>query len=445
MTALMDQAAPYMEPAACIKETDHDFRVHGMVYTSPYLFRLEMDHIFGQTWIFIGHESELPKIGDYKTSYIGLRPVIMCRGNDGEIHVMLNRCRHRGSVLCREANGQTKNFQCVYHGWVYDLNGDLLGIAKHKGGYPEDIDKSALGLMKVPQVYNYRGLIFGCMDPEAGDFLNYLGEAKPFLDIHLDRSLIGKINLKYGAHRTEYRGNWKFQSENAVDGYHGDTVHESFFKLVDEFGNKSGQHGAYTQGEFEKIIEHRTTGRTVGFENGHGIWESPMTEEAILAMKNGPHADYVEKLEKLRGEKLAHRMLNSMNLMIFPNLAVAHGQLRLIRPIAIDRTEVAIYFYDLESVPESYNEFRMSGYQRFFGPAGFGSPDDVEIFSINQTGLQAEEVEWLLLSRGMQREQMDNKGVRTGDPTDETPQRAFHRAWKKLMTSKPGRYGLDIA
>ena len=229
------------------------------------------------------------------------------------------------------------------------------------------------------------------------------------------------------------------------DGYHGDTVHESFFKLVDEFGNKSGQHGAYTQGEFEKIIEHRTTGRTVGFENGHGIWESPMTEEAILAMKNGPHAEYVQKLEELRGEKSAHQMLNSMNLMIFPNLAVAHGQLRLIRPIAIDRTEVAIYFYDLESVPESYNEFRMSGYQRFFGPAGFGSPDDVEIFSINQTGLQAEEVEWLLLSRGMQREQMDDKGVRTGDPTDETPQRAFHRAWKKFMTTNPGRSNLDIA
>ena len=435
MTSLIEQLGINLEPNECIKETKDDFRVNGEVYTNQLLFQLEMERIFGQTWIFVGHESEIPEIGDFKTSYIGRRPVIVTRGHDNQIYVMLNRCRHRGSVLCRDAKGKAKFFQCIYHGWVYDLNGDLLGISKHKGGYPDDIDKSELGLMAVPQVCNYRGLIFGCMDPDADSFLNYLGEAKSFLDIHLDRSPIGKINCKYGAHRTEYLGNWKFQSENAVDGYHGDTVHESFFKLIDEFGNKSGQHGAYTQGDFKEIIEHRTTGRSMGFKNGHGIWESPMTEGAILAMKNGPHAEYVKELEELRGEKLAHQMLNSMNLMIFPNLAVAHGQLRVIRPVSVDKTEVSIHFYDLEQVPDNYNEFRMSGYQRFFGPAAFGSPDDVEIFSINQTGLQAEEVEWLILSRGLQRERIDNQGVRTGDPTDETPQRAFHRAWKHFMTN----------
>lgn len=435
VSTLLDQAAPVIDPTVYIEETADDFRVHGAVYTDPYLFRLEMSRVFGRAWVFIGHESEIPEPGEYKTAYIGLRPVIMSRAENGSIHVMLNRCRHRGSVICRESKGQTKNFQCMYHGWVYDLNGDLLGIAKHKGGYPDNIDKSEMGLMPVPRIHNYRGLVFGCMDPGAIDFLDYLGEARPFLDIHLDRSPVGKIDVKYGAHRTEYFGNWKFQSENSTDGYHGDIVHESFFKLVSEFGNKGGQHGAYTQNNFKRIIEHRTTGRSMGFENGHGIWESPMTEDAIVAMKTGPHAEYVKCLEELQGEKLAHQMLNSMNLMIFPSLAVLHGQLRVIRPIAPDRTEVAIHFYDLVDAPNSYNEFRMSGYQRFFGPAGFGSPDDVEIFSVNQTGLQAEEVEWLLLSRGMQRETMDNSGVRTGDPTDETPQRAFHRAWKQMMSA----------
>ncbi|MDA0239597.1 MAG: Rieske 2Fe-2S domain-containing protein [Proteobacteria bacterium] len=435
VSTLLDQAAPGIDPAAYIDETPDDFRVHGAVYTDPYLFRMEMQKVFGKAWVFIGHESEIPNSGDYKTATIGLRPVIMSRADDGGIHVLLNRCRHRGSVICREVKGNSKNFMCTYHGWVYGNDGKLLGIAKHKGGYPDDINKDELGLMAVPRVYNYRGLVFANMDAGAVDFLDYLGEAKPFLDIHLDRSLVGEIDVSYGAHRTEYFGNWKFQSENSTDGYHGDTVHESFFKLVAEFGNRGGQHGAYTQGDFKKLIEHRTAGRTIGFDNGHGIWESPMTEDAILAMKNGPHGEYVKALEDLRGERKAHQMLNSMNLLIFPSLAILHGQLRVVRPIAHDRTEVDIYFYDLNGVPDSYNEFRLSGYQRFFGPASFGSPDDVEIFSVNQTGLQAEEVEWLLLSRGMARETMDNKGVRTGDPTDETPQRAFHRAWKQMMAA----------
>ena len=422
------------DPDSLIVETLNDFRVSGRVYTDQEIFRLEMKHIFGRCWIYLGHESEIPNPGDYKTAYIGLRPVIVTRDENGAVHAMLNRCRHRGSVICRAHTGNEKRFQCQYHGWVYGLNGDLLGIAKHKGGYPDDFDKASYGLMAVPRVTVYRGLVFANMDPDAMDFLEYLGAAKPFLDIQLDRSPSGEIDVTFGAHRTEYRGNWKFQAENSTDGYHGDTVHESFFKLVAEFGNKGGQHGSYTQGSIDDIFKHRLNGRTLGFENGHGVWESPLTADALDNMRAGPYRDYVDWMEATYGTFRTHEMLNAMNLVIFPSLAILHGQFRVMRPIAVDRTEVSIQFFKLKGASDAYNNFRMSGYQRFFGPASFGSPDDVEIFAVNQTGLQAEEVEWLLLSRGMGRETMDNMKVRTAEITDETPQRAFHRGWKRFMS-----------
>jgi benzoate/toluate 1,2-dioxygenase alpha subunit len=421
------------EAEQLILESPDDFRVHGSVYTSEDIFRAEMNDVFGKCWVFVGHESEIAQPGDFKTSYIGLRPVVLSRDEDGGINVFLNRCRHRGSALCREEAGSVKRFQCPYHGWVYGLDGSLQGIAKHKGGYPDDIDKSQLGLMRVPRMENYRGMIFCNMDPDAIPFLDYLGEAKPFLDTHLDRSPTGEVEVVHGAHRTEYRGNWKFQAENSTDGYHGDIVHESFFKLVAEFGNKGGQHGAYTQGDLDEIFAHRMTGRTLGFENGHGIWESPLTPDAAENLKRGPFKDYVDWLEDAYGTQRMHEMLNSMNLLIFPSIAILHGQFRVIRPISVDRTEVAIHFFKLKGASEAYNDFRLSGYQRFFGPASFGSPDDVEIFAFNQTGLQAEEVEWLLLSRGMGRETADDQGVRVAESTDETPQRSFHRAWKERM------------
>lgn len=418
-----------------ILETATDFKVRPSVYTDPDIFRAEMQVIFGRCWIFLGHESEIANPGDFKTSYMGLRPVIMSRDENGAINVFLNSCRHRGSAVCRQDHGSVKRFQCQYHGWVYGLDGSLQGIAKHKGGYPDDIDKSELGLIPVPRVANYRGLVFANMDENAAEFLDYLGAAKPYLDIHLDRSPEGEIEVVQGAHRTEYRGNWKFQVENSTDGYHGDVVHESFFKLVAEFGNKGGQHGAYTQGDLDEIFRHRMTGRTFGFDNGHGIWESPMTPDAVDTMRDGPFKDYVAWMEDKYGTPQTHEMLNAMNLVIFPSLAILHGQLRVIRPISIDRTEVSIHFYKLKGVSDEFNDFRFAGYQRFFGPASFGSPDDVEIFALNQTGLQAEEVEWLLLSRGMQREITDNHGVRIAESTDETPQRAFHRGWKHFMTA----------
>ena len=192
-----------LDTQVLVFEDESDFRVHGSVYTDEQIFNAEMRDIFGKCWIFVGHESEVRNSGDFKTSFIGRRPVVMSRDEHGEIHVFFNRCRHRGSVVCREERGSVKRFQCQYHGWVYGLDGTLQGVAKHKGGYPDDLDKSRLGLMAVPRVEIYRGLVFANMDANAITFTAYLGAAKPFLDIHFDLAPEGELEVVHGAHLTE--------------------------------------------------------------------------------------------------------------------------------------------------------------------------------------------------------------------------------------------------
>src|SRR6185312_16406580 len=107
----------------------------------------EMERIYGRTWVYVGHQSELPKPGDYITAYIGLQPVIVSHGTDGTIYVLMNRCRHRGAVVCREAQGTGGQFRCMYHAWVYDSRGDLIGVAQ-RNGYGPDFPQAELGLQK---------------------------------------------------------------------------------------------------------------------------------------------------------------------------------------------------------------------------------------------------------------------------------------------------------
>ncbi|HVA24347.1 MAG TPA: Rieske 2Fe-2S domain-containing protein, partial [Chloroflexota bacterium] len=102
-----------------VVESDHDFRVRTDVYTDPAIFELEMRRIFETTWVYVAHESEIPNPGDYVSTSIGLQPVIASRGDDGQVHVLLNRCRHRGSAVCRLERGHAEQFKCPYHGWVY--------------------------------------------------------------------------------------------------------------------------------------------------------------------------------------------------------------------------------------------------------------------------------------------------------------------------------------
>jgi len=432
MPTQVSSSAP-IDVDALIVDSATDFAVDGAVYTDPALFQLEMERVFERTWVFVAHDSEVAKIGDFKTAYIGLKPVIVSRDKGNKINVLLNRCRHRAAAVCRELHGNAKNFSCKYHGWTYGLDGKLIGLTMQQGGYPAETDKSTLGLHKVSRVDSYRGFIFASMAVDGPTLKEHLAPVRDLFDYQLDHSPIGRIVAKRGTHRTRYQGNWKFQAENSTDGYHGNFVHQSFWQIMGKFGNEGGQHGNYKEVDLSKIHARREKGRTAGFKNGHGLLQYPMPEGGLAVDGDGPDAEYMRLMKQSYSQEQLEKIMPQYNLWIFPNLGILLDQIRVIRPISPGETEVTLQFYDLEGVPNEYNLARFSGYERFFGPASFGSPDDVEMFAINQTGLAAEDVKWLRLDRGLARESDGDAGCRVGHPSDEVPQRAFHRRWLELM------------
>lgn len=122
------------------------------------------------------------------------------------------------------------------------------------------------------------------------------------------------------------------------------------------------------------------------------------------------------------------------NLIIFPNLSLLGSQVRVIQPVSVERTEVMLYPIMLKGASKEVNAQRLRTHEGFYGPAGFGSPDDVEVaFERVKEGLKAEGNEWLVISRGMNREQIDENGVITANSSDEVSTRAIYKEWKRLM------------
>ena len=196
-------------------------RVHRSVYTDKKIFDLEIANIFGQAWVFIGHESQVPNPGDFFTTVIGKQPVVMVRHTDQNIYVVFNRCGHRGAIVCNEERGNVRHFRCLYHGWTFRTNGDLLGVPL-KNGFPADFDLKSpdLGMVRVSRTDNYRGFVFASLSPTGPSLDEHLGGMKSMFDDLIDGAPDGKVELACGCHKYRIRANWKLQIENADDMYH---------------------------------------------------------------------------------------------------------------------------------------------------------------------------------------------------------------------------------
>src|SRR5260221_5204388 len=146
-------------------------RVHRSVYADPDIFKLEMERIFGRAWLLLGHDSQVKAPGDYFTTRMGLEPVFVTRKSNSEIAVLINRCAHRGSMVCPEGRGNTERFVCPYHGWSYDLDGALKAVP-FASGY--DQGKVPAGLKAGPRIPVYRGFIFGSLPAIGAGLCDFL-------------------------------------------------------------------------------------------------------------------------------------------------------------------------------------------------------------------------------------------------------------------------------
>ncbi len=190
-------------------------RVPFQVYTDQAIYDAEQARIFqGPTWNLLCVEAEIPNPGDYRTSYVGNAPVIVTRDETGRINALLNRCAHKGSLVCYKPHGNVRELTCVYHNWVYDLTGKLTGVAFKrgvggKGGLTDDFDITQHGLRRL-RVETYKGIVFGTFSDETPPFVDYIGGE---LAACIDRVMIKPLKV-LGYHSQILPNNWKLYSEN---------------------------------------------------------------------------------------------------------------------------------------------------------------------------------------------------------------------------------------
>ncbi len=196
------------------------------IYTDPAQYALEQQRIFqGPTWNYLCLTAELPHAGDYVATTVGEAAVVATRDMAGNINAFVNRCAHRGNLLCFEQRGNVKEISCIYHGWTYDLQGRLTGVAfehgvKRQGGMPPEFHKEEHHLRRV-RVAEIAGLVFGTFDPDAPDLETYLG---PDVCGGIRRVLNRPVTL-LGRSTQVLPNNWKLYFENVKDTYHASILH----------------------------------------------------------------------------------------------------------------------------------------------------------------------------------------------------------------------------
>ncbi len=200
------------------------------VYHDPDIYVREQERIFrGPVWHYLALEAELPDPGDFKSTFIGDTPVVVTRDRDGVLHGFVNRCAHRGSLVCLEQSGKDrKRFTCVYHAWSYDLQGNLTNAAfrhgvRGEGGLPKDFEPSQHGLQKL-RVDRFCGIIFGTLSNAAESLDDYLG---PAAKTGIQRTMNRPIRV-LGYDSQIIHANWKTYHENTRDSLHANILHTFF-------------------------------------------------------------------------------------------------------------------------------------------------------------------------------------------------------------------------
>ena len=190
------------------------------------LYQIELDRIFsGAHWQYLALDEEIPRAGDYTTTYLGERRVVVTRGPDNQIYAFENRCAHRGAQVVNRIRGNAAKFNCPYHLWCYDHAGNLIAVSqqkgvKGKGGMPDDFELTGRGMRKL-KIARYRSLIFGTFAGEIMPLEDYIGPASLQ---QIDRIMSRPVRV-LGYYRQVVEANWKLYAENTRDPYHAPLLH----------------------------------------------------------------------------------------------------------------------------------------------------------------------------------------------------------------------------
>lgn len=430
-----------------IDELIREDRVHRRVYTDPAIFEREMEFLFGAAWIFVGHDSQIKQPGDYFCTRIGRQPVVLVRHGDNSIQVLHNRCGHRGAMVVASESGTAEEFRCCYHGWTYETDGRLKSVPVRQG-YPEgtvDVADPAYGMQKVARVDSYRGFVFASLSAEGPSLVDYLGHMASSFDDLVDRAPDGEIEVAGGIARHAYRGNWKLIFENVCDGLHPTSVHLSSIEAAREQDDSAHSDGAGEIG----VRQMRQNGAPLEFwdkqvglwayPNGHSYLGDYHDDEKLVVAQNDPYfADYVAAMEARNGKERAHQILGvtRWNTNIYPTISFMSQfrQLRVVQPVAVDRTEVLGFCFRLKGAPEKmfHDTIRFANITN--ATASPVLTDDLETYDRLRGGLESHGNDWVPMSRGLGCDVADGHGgLQAENGLSELHIRNMFAAWAHHM------------
>ncbi len=417
-------------------------RLHRSLYTDPDIFDLEMTRIWGEAWIYIGHESQIPEPGDYFTTNINPKvPVIMLRDKDRSVRVLHNRCGHKGAKVVAARSGTARGaLRCPYHGWTYRFDGSLQKIPNEKGyeGTGFDASERCYSMQPLAQVDTYRGFVFATLSGSAPNLTHWLGGAKTCFDNLCDRAPEGEVEVAGGVLRYEHACNWKFILENLNDTMHPMVVHESLVKAAEAYIATLPPEAAEQRREAEIIppfgasYEKFEDSGITGFPFGHHYDGGKTSIHSGYSVD----PDYYAAMVNAYGEARTQDILafNTHNVLFYPSLTIkcAVQNIRVIRPIAVDRFIVESWSFRLKGAPDTMLQ-RTLLYSRLINSSmGMVGPDDLEVYRRAQEGLASPASDWVEFHRQYGKDQtLDDRVV--GGGTSDLDMRTQYRAWKAYM------------
>jgi anthranilate 1,2-dioxygenase large subunit len=395
-------------------------RVPYWVFQTAEIYRAEQEHIFqGPSWHYLALEVELPEPGDFRTTKIGDTPIVVTRDNDGEIYAFENRCAHRGALLCLDTHGGgKKNFTCVYHGWTYDRQGNLRGVAfkdgvKGKGGMSDTFRMEDHGPRKL-RIAILHGLIFGSFSEDVLPIDEYLGDE---ISSRIERVLGGRKPVVLGRFTQVLPNNWKLYMENVKDSYHASILHLFFttFEL-----NRLSQKGG--------IIVDESGGHHVSYSA-----IDPNAQKDAEYARQELRSESAYKLADpslLQGFDEYHDGVTLQILSVFPTFVLQQIQnaiaVRQVVPRAIDETDLNwTYLGFADDSPEQRLTRIKQG--NLVGPAGYISMEDGCVGGFVQRGIAgASEQEAVIEMGGSQAQSSESR-------VTEASVRGFWKAYRNYM------------
>ena len=431
----------YRDQPEAIRALVREDAVHRDVYLSQELFDLEMERLWRNTWIYVGHDSQVPNIGDFYSTEIARQPLIMLRDESGKVRVLMNRCAHKGARLVSAMHGQCENrlLRCPYHGWTYRLDGSIRTIPM-KSGYEGTAladSPNSRGIVNLPHVENYRGFVFARLSESGPGFREYFGESLTSIDNMVERAPEGRLEVAGGVLRFMHDCNWKMFIENLNDTMHPMVAHESAAGTAKKLwaDKPEGTPKPMAIEQFLPFVNGYSFFDQMGvhiYENGHSYTGVNFSIHSAYSAIG----EYESLMEKTYGAERARAILGEVrhNTVYYPSLTIkgAIQSIRVVRPIGPQQTLIESWTFRLAGAPAQLLRRTVMYTRLINAPTSVVGHDDRHCYRAIQEGLAAEGNDWVSLHRNWtERERTQLAGNYNG--TSEVSMRGQYRAWQQFM------------